>query len=145
MPVNTSTISASTLTGNNVQGTDIKRVGSTEKNSMDKDAFLKLLAAQAKTQDPMAPSDSTQQIAQLAQFSSLEQMLNVATEMSKLSAVTNQQSAVQLVGRDVSYKDVATGTTVAGTVERVELTKDGPRLTIAGKTGIDPVLITEVR
>ncbi len=82
MPVNTSTISASTLTGNNVNSTEIKRVGSSEKSSMDKDAFLKLLAVQAKTQDPMAPSDSTQQIAQLAQFSSLEQMLNVATEMT---------------------------------------------------------------
>ncbi len=47
--------------------------------------------------------------------------------------MTSQQSAVQLVGRDVSYKDVASGTTVAGTVERVELTKDGPRLTIVAR------------
>lgn len=122
-----------------------KVVTEKDKSALDKDAFLKLLAAQAKTQDPMNPSDSSQQIAQLAQFSSLEQMLNVATEMGKLRTTTNQQAAVQLVGHQVTYKDAATGTSVTGTVEKVTMASDGPKLSIGGKDGIDPAIITEVR
>lgn len=122
-----------------------KVVTEQDKSALDKDAFLKLLAAQAKTQDPMNPTDSSQQIAQLAQFSSLEQMLNVATEMGKLRTTTNQQAAVQLVGHQVTYKDAATGTSVTGTVDKVTMAADGPKLSIAGKDGIDPATITEVR
>lgn len=122
-----------------------KVVTEKDKSALDKDAFLKLLAAQAKSQDPMNPSDSSQQIAQLAQFSSLEQMLNVATEMGKLRTTTNQQAAVQLVGHSITYKDGATGTNVTGTVEKVTMAADGPKLTVGGKDGIDPATITEVR
>jgi len=43
-------------------------------DSLDKDAFMRLLATQMNHQDPLAPADNTQMIAQLAQFSSLEQM-----------------------------------------------------------------------
>lgn len=122
-----------------------KTVTAESQSSLDKDAFLKLLAAQAKTQDPMNPTDSTQQIAQLAQFSSLEQMLNVATAMSKVQGAVQQQGAVQLVGHQVTYTDAAGGGTVTGTVESVSLGADGVRLTISGTSGIDPSLITEVR
>lgn len=135
--VNAATISTTTNSG--------KVVTEKDKSALDKDAFLKLLAAQAKSQDPMNPSDSSQQIAQLAQFSALEQMLNVATEMGKLRTTTNQQAAVQLVGHQVTYKDPATGTSVTGTVDKVTMASDGPKLSIAGTDGIDPAMITEVR
>ena len=46
-------------------------------NGADKDMFLKLLVAQLKNQDPLAPQDGTQFVAQLAQFSSLDQLISI--------------------------------------------------------------------
>lgn len=115
-----------------------------DQSAMDKDAFLKLLAAQARTQDPMNPTDSTAQIAQLAQFSSLEQMNNMATQMTKLATAIDTQRATALVGRTVTYKD-SNGLDVTGTVEKVKVGTDGPKLTVGGVNDIDPAYLTEVR
>ncbi|MBJ7470332.1 MAG: hypothetical protein JHD16_03485 [Solirubrobacteraceae bacterium] len=115
-----------------------------QQSAMDKDAFLKLLAAQARTQDPMNPTDSTAQIAQLAQFSSLEQMNNMATQITKLTSVIDTQRATSLVGHDVTYKN-AEGVDVSGTVEKVKVTSEGPLLTIAGVDDISPANLIEVR
>jgi len=46
--------------------------------------FLQLLVAQIKNQDPLSPSDSTQFLTQLAQFSELEQMTNVNTQLQQI-------------------------------------------------------------
>ena len=43
-------------------------------NGLDKDAFLQLLVAQMKYQDPMEPTDNTEYVSQLATFSQLEEM-----------------------------------------------------------------------
>lgn len=117
----------------------------TADNSLGKDAFLKLLAAQARSQDPLSPSDNTQQIAQLAQFSSLEQMQNVATKLGTLNDVFNSNSAVQLVGREVTYLDPATGAEATGTVGQVDFGQDGPQLTIGGITGVPVANVQQVR
>jgi flagellar basal-body rod modification protein FlgD len=112
--------------------------------ALDKNAFLKLLAAQAKYQDPLNPSDSSQQMAQLAQFSSLEQMSNVATAVGQLQVSAFTDRAVSLVGHDVTYTD-ANGAAATGTVEAVTLTADGPQLRIGGVSGIPANSVTEVR
>ena len=54
---------------------------------LGKDAFLQLLVAQMKYQDPLNPQDNSEYIAELANFSSLEQMTNVATSLENLSSV----------------------------------------------------------
>lgn len=66
-------------------------------SSLDKDAFLQLLVAQMKYQDPLEPTSNTEYISQFAQFSSLEQMQNVR------SAV-DLQRASSLVGQEVYVK-----------------------------------------
>ncbi len=69
--------------------------GSTEnKNSLDKDAFLKLLVTQMQYQDPMEPTSNTEYMSQMAQFSSVEQMQNLT------STITSGQS-MSLTGQYV--------------------------------------------
>ena len=56
----------------------------------DRDTFLKLLVAQLKNQDPLAPQDGAQFVAQLAQFSSLDQLISINQQLGDLLA--NQSS-----------------------------------------------------
>ena len=90
---------------------------------LDRDAFLQLLVFQLQNQDPLSPTDNTQMMAQLAQFSSLEQMNNLnasfrtlSTEIDRLNFV----SASSLVGRTVAGMD-AQGVFTEGKVEQVYL------------------------
>jgi flagellar basal-body rod modification protein FlgD len=72
-------------------------------NAMGKDAFMKLLVASLQNQDPTAPNDPNQFIAQLAQFSSLEQLQTANTTLeSLLTAQTSssQFNTVNMVGKD---------------------------------------------
>lgn len=66
-------------------------------NTLDKDAFLGLLVAQMKYQDPLEPTSNTEFISQYAQFSSLEQMQN-------MSGTLELSRASSLVGKTVSVK-----------------------------------------
>ena len=68
-------------------------------NSLGKDAFLQLLVTQMKYQDPLNPQDNSESIAQLANFSALEQMTNVAQGLEDLSAVVNNIDTSVLVGQ----------------------------------------------
>ena len=63
-------------------------------NSMDKDSFLQLLVAQMKYQDPLEPTSNTEYIAQYAQFSELESMQNLSSNM-------DLQRGTALVGKEV--------------------------------------------
>ena len=75
-----------------------------DKTSMGKDDFLKLLVAQLQNQDPMNPEDATEFTSQLAQFSSLEQLENANTSLEGLGAMNNEMermSALGLIGQNV--------------------------------------------
>lgn len=72
------------------------KVGSSN-DGMDKDAFLQLLVAQMKYQDPLEPTSNTEYISQYAQFSQVEQMQNMAYSM-------DLQRASGLVGQQVYIK-----------------------------------------
>lgn len=75
-------------------------------NSMDKDMFMKILIAQLSNQDPTAPMEDKEFIAQMAQFSSLEQMQSIGKGMETM--ILNQHAGAlmtysNLIGKDVSY------------------------------------------
>ncbi len=85
-------------------------------SSLDKDAFLQLLVAQMKYQDPLEPTENTEYISQLATFSQLEEMQNMTSGMTL-------QRASSLVGNEVICKvtNAKTGNTemVTGVVDYV--------------------------
>ena len=89
--------------------------GRTASQELGKDDFLKLLLAQLANQDPTSPMENTQFIAQMAQFSSLEQMTNMSTEFTKLANMLNSSEAVNVIGKTVDI-DVA-GQLVSGVVD----------------------------
>lgn len=68
-------------------------------SDLDKDAFLQLLVAQMKYQDPLEPTDNTEYISQLATFSQLEETQNLTSSM-------DFQRASSLVGKEVACKVV---------------------------------------
>ncbi len=73
--------------------------------SLGKDDFLKMLVAQLKNQDPLKPMDGTEFAAQLAQFSSLEQLTNMNTQLANLGlyqTTMNNTQAVNLLGKTVT-------------------------------------------
>ena len=100
-------ISAVVVDGKVQEATASQNSLSTEKtkgsSSLDKDAFLQLLVAQMKFQDPLEPTDNTEYISQLATFSQLEEMQN-------MTASTNLQRASGLVGQEVIVKVVNAST-----------------------------------
>ncbi len=71
----------------------LKNTSKTNGSNMDKDAFLQLLVAQMKYQDPLEPTSNTEFISQYAQFSQVEQMQNMAGSMdlSRASALVGQE------------------------------------------------------
>ncbi len=87
-------------------------------NGLGKDAFLKLLMTQMQYQDPMSPMDNKDFIAQMAQFSSLEQMQNMNQSLDKfikLQTSSAKLNALSLIGKDVKvnkqYFEIQNGTT----------------------------------
>src|SRR4030042_3122841 len=71
---------------------------------LGKDEFLKLLITELKHQDPTNPMQDREFIAQMAQFSSLEQMLNFNTNMKKLLENSAFQSTYSLLGLNVEIQ-----------------------------------------
>ena len=80
------------------------------KDIMGKEDFLTLLVAQLKNQDPLNPDDPTEFTAQLAQFSSLEQLYNLNDSMQALAIAqgnSEKLSTLGLIGQSVSYNGSA--------------------------------------
>lgn len=101
----------------------------TGNSSLDKDAFLQLLVAQMKYQDPLEPTSNTEYISQFATFSELEQMQN-------MSATLELSRASSLVGQTVLMKVTDSSgrtTTVQGNVDYVSYESGKAYLSIGGE------------
>ena len=106
-----------------------------DSSRLGKDEFLKLLITQLKHQDPVNPVDDKEFIAQLAQFSSLEQMQNLNTNLSDMMMAQQQltaRPAMQMIGREVELftKD---GESLFGTVTGVQFRNGWPEIIVGGK------------
>jgi flagellar basal-body rod modification protein FlgD len=110
------------------------------KSVADQDTFLKLLVAQLKYQDPSNPADSTQFLAQTAQFTQVEKLGQIADMMQAQQLI----GASALVGRVVTYQD-ADGMTQTGVVTKTKLNGDSEPTLVVGNTDVQLSKVTEVQ
>jgi flagellar basal-body rod modification protein FlgD len=111
-------------------------------STKDHDTFLQLLVAQLRYQDPMNPTDSSQFMAQNAQFTALEKMQDVADGVDRLLAAQLSFGAAGMIGRQVSWTDES-GATRTGVATGVSFPATGPVLTVDG-TDVPVVSVTAV-
>jgi flagellar basal-body rod modification protein FlgD len=111
---------------------------------LGKDDFLKLLVGQLQHQDPLAPSDDQQWIGQMAAFSQLEQVSNMAASTQKIVDTLNTNGTLALIGRTVTYLD-PTGASHTGKVDTVDMADGVASLTVDGVAGIDSGSVTQVK
>lgn len=73
--------------------------------TVDYNSFLKLLIAELRNQDPTQPMDPTQQMAQLASFSSVEQAVQMNTKLDALITMSALSQAESAIGRTLTSSD----------------------------------------
>ena len=110
----------------NKQNKTHERVAS---NELGKDDFLKLLITQLQNQDPTEPMENQEFIAQMAQFSSLEQMTNMSTSFAKMASFISSQEAAGTLGKTVELN--VGDTTTTGIVEGATR-GDNPQILVNG-------------
>ena len=102
----------------------------TVQNELGKDDFLKLLITQLSHQDPTQPLQDREFVAQMAQFSTLEQMTNMSGELSKVLGLLARGQAFGLLGRTVELADGEMR--VSGRVEAIS-GEQYPQVLVAGR------------
>mgnify|MGYP000889809420 CR=1 FL=1 len=114
--------------------TDLSSVTSTA-STLGKDEFLKLLVTELSNQDPLNPMDDSDFVAQLAQFSTLEQMTNLSETADNASNTLSSSQAVSMLGHDITWTD-SDGKSQTGTVSGVTFSDGVPTLKV-GSTSVD--------
>jgi flagellar basal-body rod modification protein FlgD len=137
---NSATTPTTPPTGTGKTPTDL----SSKTQTLGKDDFLKLLVGQLQHQDPMQPSDSSEWIGQMAQFSQLEQVTNTAQTTTTIADTLSRNGTLGLIGHNVTYLDDA-GTSHDGLVQTVDVAGDTSSLTVNGVAGIDSGSVIQVR
>jgi flagellar basal-body rod modification protein FlgD len=104
---------------------------------LGKDDFLKILITQLQNQDPLQPLEDKEFIAQMAQFSSVEQLSNISTEISLMRQSLGSVSG--LIGKQVSWINTSSDVTDnanSGIVEAIAM-KNGKQYAIVNGESID--------
>jgi len=169
--LNTVTVGGVTYSKADYDAMQASKTTTSANDSLDKDAFLQLLVTQMQYQDPLDPQDNSEYVAQLAQFSSLEQMTNVyksVDEVSKL--VSNIDTSVlvgqlsSMIGKDIAWTQettqvdasgkaildangnpVTTKTDYVGTVKGINIVDGSPKIVAESNGQTYQVEIGEVR
>ena len=152
MPINISSLTAASLaypaansssTGatGGTGATDTTKSSSSASDvfGLSKDDFFKLFLAQLKNQDPTAPMDDKEFLAQLAQFTMIDTLQQVKTSLGG----TQLAQASALIGDQVIGTDTS-GLPAAGTVDRIVQDSSGILLVLEGGSIVDPASVTQV-
>lgn len=104
------------------------------------DAFLKLLVAQLRYQNPLDPADGTQMLQQTAQFTQVETLQAISETNQQLMGLQQVTLAMSVVGKNVTAIG-PDGNARFGTVQGVRFTPEGPMLDVDGiELALDNVL-----
>jgi len=117
----------SSVTNQTITDTTVKKNAG---GDLGKDEFLKILAAQLQFQDPMEGGDNSAYVAQLAQFSSLEQMENLNNSLNELKGNQNLLYGTLLIGKmvNLAFDDQM----VSGVVDKVKLVDSMLKVIVEG-------------
>lgn len=118
-------------------------------SSMGMEDFMKILLTQLTYQDPLKPMDNQEFMAQMAQFTALEQSQQVNDKMSVLVANQAALQSIGLIGRTVDLSTTQGGA-LSGTVTALSLSGESPSITVTTSsgttvTGVSLAQITAVR
>ncbi len=114
-----------------------------KKTQLGQEDFLKLLAVQFKSQDPMKPMEDTAFIAQMAQFTALDQSSSLVDQMAQMRTQQDIATANSYIGRLVTF-DNGNDQVLSGDVSGVDISDGTPRLIIGDKTyPLSSVLLVE--
>ena len=100
--------------------------------TLSQDDFLKLLVVQMKSQDPLNPKQDTEFIAQMTQFSALEQSKAMQKDIAGLRGDQELLQADALIGRSVTLYD-GKAVVAAGVVSSVDVVDGTPKIVVNGK------------
>ena len=135
---------------------NVKYTTEKDNGALGKDAFLKLLVTQLQNQDPTSPMDDKEFIAQMAQFSSLEQMQNMTKAMEDLLASQEQSQLMSyktFIGNEVKWHEITEEldaekkpivNTGQGIIKELKFVKGEPVFVLDGGKEITPGNISSV-
>ena len=103
--------------------------------TVDYHAFLQLLIAQMKNQDPTSPTDMSQYMSQFAQMSSVEQAIQTNTKLDTLLSSTALSQAESLIGRTASFTS-SDGQSTTGKITAVRIIQGGAVATLENGTQV---------
>lgn len=101
-------------------------------SQLGSDAFLKLLVAQLRYQNPLQPTDPSSMLGQTAQFTTVETLQAISDMQRELMGLQQALGAMGMIEKHVKAIDSA-GQLVEGIVEKVAFGEDGAILTVDGK------------
>lgn len=125
---------------------NVSKAGTTSGQEMGKDQFLSILITQLRNQDPLQPMQDKEFIAQMAQFTSLEQLMNISSQLTDMRQSLGTASS--LIGKKVSwveFADDSSGQTkvMSGVVDSV-LIRDGIQFAKIGNNEVALDYITKI-
>lgn len=125
-----------------VVGTGLNRL---ERAGVDQEDFIRLFLTQLSFQDPLEPVDNREFLAQLAQFTSVEQLRTLGENIDALLGVQASTQALSLIGRTVDVS-MSGATPVTGRVTTLTYTNGAPVLTVLQSDGtvIEDVSLSQV-
>ncbi|MEI6519297.1 MAG: flagellar hook capping FlgD N-terminal domain-containing protein [bacterium] len=103
-------------------------------DGLDRNTFINLLLTEIKYQDPLKPMDNKDMIAQLAQFSALEQTQQLNTKMDSMSSTMDSTKATSMLGHKVVVQGVDDQTPSTGNVTAIMYDGTTPNVVVNGKS-----------